>query len=257
MVSMYELPVESHSLAGRVRPLTALRALAAFYSNPDDITQVFRVVRALDGRSSEFAFRRFCATATGRALLTRSGTLAESLVDRDALRRLPLSSLGRAYLDFVEAERISVDGLIDAAARSGIHARTLDDARIRYRGRLHAMHDLLHVVTGYGTDELGEACLLAFTYVQNRTRGLLPVVWALRARLWLHFPGVRMGAAIREGFELGRRAAWFAAQDWESLLRRPLAEVRTSLMVGTPRHYLEQLPRATELDRRRNRRIAR
>ena len=34
------------------------------------------------------------------------------------------------------------------------------------------MHDLWHVVTGYGRDELGEACLLAFTYAQNKNRGV-------------------------------------------------------------------------------------
>lgn len=251
---MYELP-QTRSLAGRVRPVTALRALTNFFCNPDDITQVFRVVRALDGRTAEFAFRRFCATATGRNVLERAGTLTEALADREALRRLPQYSLGRAYLAFVECERISVDGLIDAAARSGILMRDLDRARLRYRSRLHAMHDLLHVVTGYGTDELGEACLLAFTYSQNRTRGLLPVVYALGARLWLHFPGVRLLATIGEGFELGNRAAWLAAQDWEALLSRPLREVRENLLVGAPRRYLEQLPLATRLDQRRNRRL--
>ena len=32
------------------------------------------------------------------------------------------------------------------------------------------MHDLRHVVTGYGRDELGEACLLAFNYAQNKNK---------------------------------------------------------------------------------------
>jgi ubiquinone biosynthesis protein COQ4 len=255
MDPMYELLVATQTLAGRLRPCDAMRALAAFFSNPDDVSQVFRVVRALDGQTAEAAFRRFCATPTGRALLAREATLAQSLVDREALRRMPPDSLGRAYLAFVECERIAVEGLIDAAARSGIHARTLDPARITYRSRLHAMHDLLHVVTGYGTDELGEACLLAFTYAQNRTRGLLPVVYALGARIWLHFPGVRITGPIREGFELGKRAAWFAVQDWENLLARPLAEVRDSLMVGAPQRYLVEAPLAERLDARRNRRL--
>lgn len=252
---MYELTADDRTLEGRLRPCTALGALAKFMRDPDDIAQVFRVVRALDGSTAEQGFRRFCATATGRALLARTVPLAEVLADRVALRELPEGSLGRAYLAFVQCERISVQVLLDAAARGGIHSNTLDQARLRYRGRLHAMHDLLHVVTGYGTDELGEACLLAFTYAQNRTRGILPIVYVLGGRVLLNFPGVKALPAIREGFEFGRSSAWLAAQDWEALLARPLSEVRDRLGICPPRHYLSQAARAELYDLRRRRRL--
>lgn len=250
---MYELV--SHTLTGRVRPFAAVRALAAFFRNPDDISQVFRVVRALDGSTAESAFRRFCATTTGRSVLGRTGTLATVLAARGQLRQLPGGSLGRAYLSFVECERISVQSLLDAGTRGGMTSSGLDRARECYRGRLQAMHDLLHVVTGYGTDELGEACLLAFTHAQNRTRGLLPIVYVLALRIWMHFPGVRVRNAIREGFELGSGSAWLTAQDWEALLERPLQEVRDRLGVCPPRAYLSQAALAQSLDTRRTRRL--
>jgi protein-L-isoaspartate O-methyltransferase len=33
-----------------------------------------------------------------------------------------------------------------------------------FRERSREMHDLLHIVTGYGRDSLGEACLTAFSF---------------------------------------------------------------------------------------------
>ena len=38
--------------------------------------------------------------------------------------------------------------------------------------RVRDLHDLWHVLTGYGRDPLGEVCLLAFTYAQTRLTGL-------------------------------------------------------------------------------------
>src|SRR5262249_49849015 len=143
-------------------------------------------------------------------------------------------------LEFVEAERISVEGLMQAAVQGGISGPRLEQSRFNYRGRLQAMHDLMHVVTSYGTDELGEGCLLAFTYAQNRTRGLLPLAWGLALRMVLRFPRLQVLPAIREGFDCGTRAEWLSAQDWESLLSRPVAEVRARLGVPSPERYLKQ-----------------
>ena len=43
--------------------------------------------------------------------------------------------------------------------------RSLDE---RWMGeRLRDIHDLFHVITGYGRDALGELCLLAFTNAQH------------------------------------------------------------------------------------------
>ena len=38
------------------------------------------------------------------------------------------------------------------------------------------MHDLWHVTTGYGRDALGELSLLAFTYAQEKNRGIGAIV---------------------------------------------------------------------------------
>ena len=47
-----------------------------------------------------------------------------------------------------------------------------DESIAKYGKRLRDQHDLWHVVTGYGRDELGELCLLGFTYAQTKNRGV-------------------------------------------------------------------------------------
>lgn len=119
--------------------------------------------------------------------------------------------------------------------------RRLELARVHYRDRLRDMHDLWHVVTGYGREALGEICLLAFAFAQTGQRGfgLVAATWALKeqALAW-RTPVV---ACAVEGAQLGARAQWLPAQDWEAMLPIPLHDVRAALGVGVPRTYMRHL----------------
>jgi ubiquinone biosynthesis protein COQ4 len=100
--------------------------------------------------------------------------------------------------------------------------------------RLRDMHDLWHVVSGYGRDLVGEASLLTFTFAQtwNPGVGFIAAVAYLRIG---DVPGAR--GLLREAFRRGRRAAWLPGEDWEALLALPLDEVRSRLRVGRPPCY--------------------
>jgi ubiquinone biosynthesis protein COQ4 len=224
----------SSILRNRIRPLDALRAIRALLRDPDDTAQVFRIVDALSGRTRDRVFRRFRATPTGARILQERRSLLKCLSDRDALLTLPAGSLGRSYADFVTREQLSADGLAAASAESGAAAAEDPDRRL-VGERLRDMHDLWHVVTGYGRDLVGEAALLAFTFAQIRNPGIgfiVAVAW-LRARG--DFAPAR--ALLRQGFQRGRSAAWLPGADWEALLSQPLAEVRRALRVGDPPVY--------------------
>jgi len=216
----------------RVRPLEAIRGLRAIVRNPDDTGQVFRVIRALGGRSFERTLRRVRSDPTGRRILAERRRLLPALADRERLRALPQGTLGREYARFLDAEGISPEGLLRASAeareregphRLGPEGEVLGD-------RLREMHDLWHVVTGYGRDLVGEASLLAFTYAQTRSRGIGALVAVGCWRLWR--AGQREAVdTIRGGYRRGRRAALLPAADWEALLELPLPEVRRRLRV--------------------------
>ena len=217
----------------RVRPLDALRAVRALVRDPDDTARVFDVIDALSGRTRQRVFRRFAAGEAGRRLLTEKPVLLDVLSDRERLRTFPPGSLGHSYAEFMNRERISADGLVEASVESGRDAIPPD--RRWFADRLRDMHDLWHIVTGYQRDLLGESALLAFTYAQTRNPGIgliVAVAWFKAGRT---SPAAR--PLLREAYRRGRSAAWLPEQRWEELLERPLASVRESLRVGEPPRY--------------------
>lgn len=219
----------------RIKPLQALSAIRALLRDPDDTKQVFRIIDALSGRSGERLFARFKQTPTGARILAERRALLKTLSNREALLALPEGSLGRVYADFVAREQISADGLVEASVEGG---RSLDigEQRRLVGDRLRDMHDLWHVVTGYGRDLLGEAALLSFSYAQTRNRGvgfIVAVAW-FKARSAEARPFREL---LRSAYRRGKQSAWLPAADWETLLTRPLAEVRAELRVGPPPVY--------------------
>ena len=217
-----------------VRPLEALRAMRTLINDPEDTSQVFRVIRALSGRSFERLFARAMADPVGRRILDERRSLLPVLSDRERLRSLPEGTLGREYARFMDAERITADGLEEASAFDKVdfyddRARCLSD-------RLRDMHDLWHVVSGYGRDLLGEEALLAFTYAQIRNRGVGFIV--LVGCLKISSEGHReVFGVTRQAYRRGRRAAFLAAADWEALLELPLQDVRRQLRIDEPPRY--------------------
>jgi ubiquinone biosynthesis protein COQ4 len=218
----------------RIRPLDAWQALRALLRDPDDTRQVFKIVDALSGRTGERIFRRFRATPSGPRILEEQRDLLQTLCQRDALAALPPGSLGRSYLDFVTRERITADGLVAASLEAREQVEALSEDYRRTMERLRDMHDLWHVVAGYGRDLVGEASLLAFTFAQTWNPGIGFIVAVAYLRLG-DAPGGR--ALLREAFRRGRHAAWLPGEDWEALLSLPLEEVRSRLRVGPPPRY--------------------
>ncbi len=213
----------------------ALRALRALIRDPDDTGQVFRIVRAFSTSALDRAFERMRATPGALERLAAERTLLDHLSDRAALERMPPGSLGRAYAEFTRAEAITPQGLVDASREAPPESADREPERIRFAERLRDSHDLWHVVTGYGRDLIGEAALLAFTYRQTGNRGIGLIVLAAWWKAGRDLPGGR--ALIRDGYRRGGRAAWLPAVAWESLLERPLEDVRRELRIAPAGRY--------------------
>lgn len=225
----------------RMQPLVAWRAVQALIRNPEDTAQVFTIIRALSGPSLQQGLRRFIDLPFGRRVIEEKYDLLATLSDREALRLHPQNSLAAAYLNFVESENLSADGLVEA---SETDSETYGNPWLeRYGLRLRDQHDLWHTTTGYGRDELGELCLLAFTYAQTRNRGIGFIVLVGMLQMRKRF-GKGVFKAVRDGYRDGRRAVWLPGQNWEALLQRPLADVRAELNIGEPRAYRLMLQQA-------------
>ena len=224
----------SQPVSYRLRPIAAVRAVRHLMRNREDTQQVFLLVEALRGKTTLRQFARFRQTETGRTVLGEHRRLLDRLSDRASLAALQPGTLGRAYYDFMAAENLSAEGLVEA---SRIERPPASDDLTLFRERGREMHDLLHVVTGYGRDPLGEACLVAFTYAQNRLKGLAVIAVSAARRIARSRPGQPVRRAVFEGYRHGRSAGWLPGADWEALLAQPVESIRSQFAVKPPTYY--------------------
>ena len=226
-------PAASEPLAPGWYPLRALRALRELIKNPDDTRHVFTVIESLSGRAPLRVLARFRRSDSGQRLLASRSQLLPLLRDRAWLASLPEGSLGRAYLAFIEREKISADGLVQASieGHSDNFARIGDFAYVSER--LRDTHDLWHAVSGYHGDLYGEAALLAFIAVQTTNPGVALIV--LTALLRARDP--RLVQLVWRGLTAGTRAEWLPPVEWETLLPLPLDEVRRRLRIEQAPEY--------------------
>jgi ubiquinone biosynthesis protein COQ4 len=219
----------------RLRPFEALRAIGRLIADPEDTRQVFVVLAAMRGKSGRRMFERFAGGPVGAAVLADRRRLIDVLEDQAGLARLPEASLGRAYLAFMQEANLTAAGLIEPSMTEDLAALG-PDGRL-FRERMRDMHDLTHVVSGYGRDPLGELCLLAFMFRHSRNLGQALIVLMAMKRFPPGAPGRAARRAIFEGFRRGGRSAWLPGQDWEALLARPLEDIRRELNIAAPVRY--------------------
>jgi len=210
----------------------AIRALRELLDEPDKTEKAFEVFYAIDGDREEREFQRFIAHPDGRRLLRERRSLLDLLSDRKTLAQMAEGSLGRAYLSYIDANGFEPGGLInlknsmrDGYLAAGEIGAPLDEAREWFRDRCMLMHDLFHVLTGYGTDEMGEGGLLPFTWAQSggRANGLLVFGAMLRGTMTY---GLSVPRYFAQAWRRGRRATWLALLPYEELLPEQLERVR-------------------------------
>jgi ubiquinone biosynthesis protein COQ4 len=216
----------------RRHPIAAYRAIRKLMRDREDTRQVFLLIDALRGKTTLRQLARFRATEFGRAALAARPRLFDRLEDWDTLKALPAGTLGRAYYEFMASENLSAEGL----AKASTIPQSSDDI-IWFRERNREMHDLLHIVAGYGRDPLGEGCLVAFSYAQTGQLGFAAIALFVARRISQARPGQPMRRAIFEGYRRGRGAKWLVGADWETLLSRPVEEIRQQFAVVPARYY--------------------
>lgn len=234
-----------------IKPFTAMVAMVKFLINKEDTSQVFRVFDAIDGPQTERNFRRFEKLPEGKRIIEREIDLAPILRDRERLARLPANTLGGAYYAFTQAEGLNADGLVYAEQAANVRTLQVEPARRRFISSGFQLHDIWHVLGGFGRDAVGEACVLAFSYGQLDIIGMDIFAKMMAVKEKLYYPKAPVFACLREARDMGRKAEWLVAQDWDALLDQDLREVRFKLRVGTPTLYNQYKDQFAETDARR------
>jgi ubiquinone biosynthesis protein COQ4 len=213
------------------RPIQWRRAhtmLREVLDDPSQTDAVFELFDAVGGRGDEKSFLRFAGDSEGDRMLREKPDLAETLTRSAAL---PEGSFGRAYADYAERNGFAPDDL-SRLADSKLPNDQLDVHRRWFFQRVAPIHDLWHVLSGYDTDEAGEAQLLAFSLAQgfaNRAFWVLIVAAGVMAP-WRD--GFAFQRQLLEAWRRGRHARRLFVLPYEDLLPLPLDEVRSRLDIA-------------------------
>jgi ubiquinone biosynthesis protein COQ4 len=220
----------------RLRPIKALGHFQKLIADKEDTEQVFHMTDCLPSAGYDRVLRGFCESHEGQMRMAQEAYLPDLLDDHDRLLALPAGSVAHAYVAFMRAEGLSAAGLVAESEKAG-RPRYNDQAQW-FHDRLRDTHDLVHVLTGYGRDPLGEQCALGFSYGQYRawTDGFLS--WAGAFELWRRVKvDAPVFAAVREAIRIGKAAEPIFKQDVAALLAEPLEAARARMHISAPIHY--------------------
>jgi ubiquinone biosynthesis protein Coq4 len=138
-----------------------------------------------------------------------------SPIDLDALERLPEGSLGHVYAHQLRSQGLSPASLIDTTLISSPQDYVVH--------RLRETHDIVHVLTGFGTDGPGELGLQAFNLAQNRSPlAAMLIFGGMLNALQNDEPLEPLLTALARGLALGIKAPCVIAQRLEDGWDRPL-----------------------------------
>lgn len=238
--------------ASGMRPLKAWKHFRQLMLDKEDTSQVFHILEALRDRRFGKKAASFFTTAEGRKLLAERPYLPNLLDNHDALKQLPEGSVGRIYVDFMEREGLTAQGLVDEQLKVSGQQPYYEDKVQLFGERMRDTHDLHHILTGYGRDALGEQCVLAFSYSQSPSWGTLFIAWA-GAREIRKYPRAAkypIYQAVLEGQRNGKAAQSIGFQNIEALLAENLEEARARMGIKVPEfyHQCHEMMRADGVD---------
>lgn len=211
------------------------RYLLALWRSAKDPTNTHEVAIVEMGFAFSRLGRRFARWDLVVEALRRDPRTAPALaarrpcepIDLDALGRLPAGTLGRVFSEHCRARELNPNL---AYVPPGDEIDWL-------LHHTYLTHDLWHVVTGWGNDEIGEYGLGAFYTAQLAAPPFFGFLLGI-ATLSTVFRRRSLGdfmAAIVAGYEMGKRAEPLFGVDWPTLWATPLAEVRARFALGGER----------------------
>lgn len=226
------------SLDFRVHPWRAVRAMRRLIANKEDTAQVFEIMRALRGKALPRGYARLLQTPGGGEIAWKRQELCAVFSDAAYLDTLPDGTVGHAYRQFTKSENISAEGLT-AESMKFEASIALDHPLSWYARRLRDVHDIWHVLTGYGRDALGEACVVAFSFAITRSPGFAFIAFVGALRIQRELKGYPVIKAVWQAYRDGSKARWLPAEDYVRLLAEPLDAARRRLNIPTPVFYLQ------------------
>ena len=222
----------------KYEPLKAWHHFRILLKDKEDTAEVFKIFEALPHKSFLPRVRDLALSEHGEKLRSSEAELPTILDDHESLRQLPEGTVAHAYCDFMEREGLSAAGLVEESQKA--ERPTYPDLIQWYGFRLRDTHDLMHVLTGYGRDALGEQCVLLFTHGQNPSHGHLLLGYAgsfhMKKTVKSRAPVFK---AVRQAHKTGVACPSIVGMSIRELLAMDLQAARKKLNIPEPSWYHE------------------
>ncbi|MBM0168829.1 Coq4 family protein [Altererythrobacter sp. C41] len=214
----------------------ALHHFRELLKDKEDTEQVFHIYEALPSKTFLPRARALTLSKEGEELRANEPFLPPILDNHAALRRMPAGSVAHTYVDFMEREGLTAAGLVAESDKMG--RPKYGDLIEWYGFRQRDTHDLMHVLTGYGRDALGEQCVLLFTHGQSPSHGHLLLGYAgalnIKKQVKSKAPVYR---AVREAHRIGKACPSIVEMSVRDLLAMDLAEARRRFGIAEAKWY--------------------
>lgn len=221
----------------RLQPVRAFKAVQRLMADKEDTAAVFDLMRALTGKAIPKGYARLMKTPQGGRIAYERDEFNDRLMDRAWLESFGPGTVGAAYLAHMDERGFTADGLKEISEQTADSQIEAAHPLVWYGRRLRDVHDVWHVLTGYRTDALGEACLVAFSYSQTRSLGFGVIALAAANQYRRVKNGQPYAKAIAQAWKNGKAAAWLPEVDYPSLFAESLESARVRLGIAPATVY--------------------
>lgn len=196
-----------------------LRAIARVLADSNRTEEI----HAVEEITSRRVFQRWLETRASELheLLERRPELASDRIDYEALRQLPETTLGGAYIQHLDRNDLSADS-------QATQTHYCDDPDISYMvRRFRQTHDVWHTLTGLGVQGHEEVIIHAFSLGQlHLPVSYLILFFGTLKHIVLEQRWQALQPGLRQAYEAGKDAAPLMPVIWEDHWRESLDDIR-------------------------------
>ncbi|CBN58162.1 MULTISPECIES: Coq4 family protein [Kamptonema] len=203
--------------------------------NPSRLNNVFEIGNTVNStlieRNKEKAVKLIYDSAPGLEELFQEGYCPRYSLEE--LSTIPANTLGYTYATHMNRNNLQT---------LNYQVKECDRYQFFFR-RLRETHDILHAITGFQTDNLGEIGLEGFYIAQ----AMLPNVYYLMMARMSHilldekiFDGQLYLETVTKGFQMGKKAKKVLGLRWEDMFWEDIKILRNKLRIVVSEEGLEQ-----------------
>lgn len=213
-----------------------MMAVQSLRREANNIEAVWEFLSSYGDASFDYCFQEFIASGVAADVIGARKELFHYLLDINRLKSLPQGSVGRCYIESLENDGVSAEKIIQTSDRyvEGVG----DPEREVFGRRLRDQHDLMHLITGWGREPLGELCLLKFVAIQRHSKGHNDLANLGAFSIKMRESSVPVLRIIGEAKEIAKRSKRVFCLYWEHLLERDLESLRDEVGLQKPQEYI-------------------